>query len=513
MEQPSLDFRKIQIDGKKLDIDTFTLGTYRKVEKKYGDKTYVLRALHDHNHDELRRISNFYFETSGIYARLCKYTAFLYRYDWYITPLIINQKSANKNVMLQDFYKILQYLENSHIPQTCGDIALSVVKNGCYYGYKTDSKKGIFLQELPFDYCRSRFCKDGYPVVEFNMQYFDKAFSDEKYRWRIIRSFPKEFEKGYNKYRKGELPPDYNGDTSGWYVLDTDRAVKFTFNGTGALGESADFPILVNAIPAIIDLDEAQDLDRQKTMQRLLKIIIQKLPIDKNGDLIFDLDEAASMHSLAVQMLKNAVGVDVMTTFADVDVANLTDSNTATTTDDLEKVERTVYNEFGVSRNLFNSDSNLALQYSILDDEASIRNFPLQLQAFYNKCIQGFSSSPKKYNFQFNMLETTIYNYKEMSKMFKEQTQVGFSKMLPQIALGHTQGEIIGNAIFENEILGLNDIMIPPLMSSTMSSKDILDKNESSNQAKNQDSNEGAGRPEKEDNEKSEKTIQNKESM
>lgn len=98
-------------------------------------------------------------------------------------------------------------------------------------------------------------------------------------------------------------------------------------------------------------------------------------------------------------MLKNAVGVDVMTTFADVDVANLTDSNTATTTDDLEKVERTVYNEFGVSRNLFNSDSNLALQYSILDDEASIRSFPLQLQAFYNKCIQGFSSSPKKYNF------------------------------------------------------------------------------------------------------------------
>lgn len=36
------------------------------------------------------------------------------------------------------------------------------------------------------------------------------------------------------------------------------------------------------------------------------------------------------------------------------------------------------------------------------------------------------------------MLETTIYNYKDMSKMYKEQTQIGFSKMLPQIALGHT---------------------------------------------------------------------------
>jgi len=27
-------------------------------------------------------------------------------------------------------------------------------------------------------------------------------------------------------------------------------------------------------------------------MQQLLKIIIQKLPLDKNGDLIFDVDEA-----------------------------------------------------------------------------------------------------------------------------------------------------------------------------------------------------------------------------
>ena len=48
-------------------------------------------------------------------------------------------------------------------------------------------------------------------------------------------------------------------------------------------------------------------------------------------------------------MLKRAVGVDVMTTFADVDVADLADKNTATSTDDLEKVERTLYNAAGVS--------------------------------------------------------------------------------------------------------------------------------------------------------------------
>jgi len=54
--------------------------------------------------------------------------------------------------------------------------------------------------------------------------------------------------------------------------------------------------------------------------------------------------------------------------------------------------------------------------------------------------------------------------------------------------------------------------MIPPLMSSTMSSEDVLGKKGESNTVKTQDNSKG-GRPEKEDNQKSEKTIANKEAM
>ena len=46
--------------------------------------------------------------------------------------------------------------------------------------------------------------------------------------------------------------------------------------------------------------------------------------------------------------------------------------------------------------------------------------------------------------------------------------------MLPQIALGHSQSSIINTAYFENEILKLSEIMIPPLMSSTLNGEDIL---------------------------------------
>ena len=48
-------------------------------------------------------------------------------------------------------------------------------------------------------------------------------------------------------------------------------------------------------------------------------------------------------------MLSRAIGVDVLTTFAEVESIDMSDKNTTTTKDDLAKVERTVYNNSGVS--------------------------------------------------------------------------------------------------------------------------------------------------------------------
>jgi hypothetical protein len=47
--------------------------------------------------------------------------------------------------------------------------------------------------------------------------------------------------------------------------------------------------------------------------------------------LIFDVEEARDIHNNAVEMLSHAIGVDVLTTFADVEVEDIADSNTTTT--------------------------------------------------------------------------------------------------------------------------------------------------------------------------------------
>ena len=491
------------------------LGSLKALDRNYGNKSIVLQALMKRDLPALREISKYFYRTSGIYYRACNYLAQMYRYDWYIVPEIYDNKTAPTKIV-GEFNKVLNYLDNSHIKKTCGDIALEVIKEGAYYGYVVEGKEGIFLQQLPISYCRTRYSVGGHPAVEFNMKFFDEKFADVGYRMRVIKMFPDEFAKAYVLYKQGKLGPDYNGDEAGsWYLLDPDLTIKFSLN-------NGDVPLLANAIPAILDLDAAQDLDRRKQMQKLLKIIVQTLPVDKNGDLLFDIDEARDIHNNAVEMLSRAIGVDVLTTFTDVEAINISDSNTTTSTDDLAKVERSVFNSLGVSQNLFNTDGNLSLEKSILNDEGSVRTLLLQFGMFYDRITQLQSPAAKKYKFRLYMLETTQYNYKDLSKLYKEQVQIGYSKMLPQIALGHSQSFILNSCYFENEVLKLHEIMIPPLMSSTMSSEDVLGRMDKKGTGETQDKKtagaaptekSAGGRPEKPEGEKSAKTLANKESM
>ena len=500
------DYGSIKIGARKVDDATLdlNLGAYKKVNP-IATKVGVLKAIHDGDLKTMREISEFFYKTSGIYARIIRYMAFMYRYDQYVTPYVNDEKMSAEKIK-KPFLGCLQILDNFNVKKNLGEIALKVLKYGAYYGYKVKTSKGYVLQELPVNFCRSRLNQCGNPVVEFDMKFFDTFYRDTEQKMRVLKLFPKEFQKGYALYKSGKLVPVFPGDGNSWYTLDPAMAVKF--NATG----DNDYPMFISVIPLIIDLDEAQELDKKKSLQRLVKLIIQKMPLDKNGDLIFDIDEAQQMHNNAVQMLSRVIGTDVLTTFAEVEVASLSNQNAATAqTDDLERVERQVFNEAGVSQNQFNTDGNLALDKSMLNDEATLYDMILQFEGFLNSLLDEYNTHPKKIEFRVQILPTTIYNYKELSKLYKEQTQLGYSKILPQLALGQSQSSILANAYFENDVLDLVHTFIPPLMSSTMNS-DVLDKTGGKTNKDLAKTGEGAGRKEKPDGEKSEKTIKNIES-
>ena len=255
----TVDFSKIKVGLKTLDDAIVDLGDYKKIDKRYGDKTTVLTAINNGDFDTMRDISNFFFKTSGIYNRLCRYMAYLYRYDWLITPYVYSDSIKTEKVQ-EGFYKALTYLDNFEVKKFFGEVALKVIRFGCYYGYLIPMGDRMTVQELPQNYCRSRFSVNGRPAVEFNMKYFDDAFKDASQRMRMLNLFPDDFKKGYIKYKEGKLVPEFPGDTRGWYLLDPKSTIKFNINGE-------DFPFFISTIPAIIDLNEAQALDKKKMEQ------------------------------------------------------------------------------------------------------------------------------------------------------------------------------------------------------------------------------------------------------
>lgn len=271
-------YGKIKIGTKQLEDAVLNLGSIQREGKNQINKAIIYRALADNDVEKLREISNYFYKTSGIYQRVCNYFATMYRYDWYVVPEVYDT-TVKEDKIVGDFHKVLNYLDNSYIKKVCGDMALGVIKNGAYYGYIVPTANGIVIQELPVNFCRSRFSVGNLPAVEFNMKFFDVMFPDTNERIKVLNLFPDEFKKGYIAYKNGKLNPyRTNGeptstggimarrwiDESGWYLLETERTVKFSFSNGGFGG--ADIPLFVNAIPAILDLDAAQDLDRRKQM-------------------------------------------------------------------------------------------------------------------------------------------------------------------------------------------------------------------------------------------------------
>jgi hypothetical protein len=460
------------------------IGDYRSMGRTIFTKRIVVKALEERNMEQIRSISRHFFAVSGIYARAAKYMAFLPTYDYMLTPHIYNS-GVKKESLMSDFSRGLGFIDSMNLKTRLGEISLNVLVDGAYYGYLRVYGDKAVIQDLPVEYCRSLYKVNGNPVVEFNLEYF-KTFKVEQVRNQVLKTMPQEVIEGYRQLMSAPQDSPRNMKGEHWIMLDSAKAVKFSLN-------KDDSPLFAAAIPQIIDLDDLQGIQKKKAEQQLLKIMVQKIPLDKNGEFIFDMEEAKAMHANAVRMLARAINIDVLTTFADADLLDLEEKR-GTATIEVENWEKSTFNELGISQQLFATDGNLALEKSIANDESIIMQLVYQYQDWTNNLLKlKFSEKARDYCFEIFFPRLTQHNRVDMAKNYKDQAAVGYSKMLPAIALGQSQSNFLASIVFEKDFLGLADYMEPVKMASTQSGK----------------SGDGAGRPEKPDDQKSDKTLAN----
>ena len=486
------------------------IGTNDKAYRRYPDSSNpvldnffdldeIKRTLAYGEPASLRELSRFAYRYFGIYERVINYYSRLLLFDYVATPKV--KGNISKNKILSKYNNVLSFLDKMSIPVNFQYITYKVLKNGAYYGLFRVFDDGITFQELPVEYCRSRY-KDsrGIDILEFNLSYFRKITS-ELDRQEVLSSFPKEVVKQWERTKNSK------SITNNWVELDTKVGVVFHFG---------DFvPYFVNAIPELLRLDEAQDREGDREAEELQKLLINKMPISsKTGEMIFEPEEAAVMHRGLVDMLSDNKYIDVLTTYGDTSLEQAQTTTSQAQNNSLNKFTFNAFDNLGASAQLFNAEGNTALKYST-DKDTSLMFSLAMIYANWLTYIVNDRFADNKISFSVEFLPTTIHNRKELMDVYLKGAQYGYSKIYTGVAQGIKQSNLVNLLSLENDILGLSDKMIP-LSSSYTQTNNENSKNsdgKSKNATSGKDNNSEPGRPELSDSDKSDKTIANRDAM
>lgn len=481
-----------QLNAFSLSIDKMIATSERSYDKyasfrkgfkhREHTKEEIQQILQFGDSEQLEDISLNFLYSSGFYRRtLCHYASIL-KYSYIFIPTQKKRDtdfSTDKNK--ERYFDASQYLEELNLRAFGPYFALRVLLRGAYYGVIRELDDGIGIQDLPNHYCRSRFKGEGnIPIVEFNVQYFDTII-EKKVRDKVLRGYPKEFRRAYNNYK------NRGGDN--WVLIELGLGLYFTL--------IEERPFFLDMIPAIMDFEEYREIEKKKDMQDLKKILVQRLPLDKDDEMAFEPEEAEEMHRGTVQMMKNNSEVDVITSFAEEIKVEDLQSSRAVVTNNLEKIENTVYSEAGVSKALFTATTGSALTNSIENDVALMAMLAEQISNWATYHINHKFQNVEM-GFKVTILPVSHYNTSTFFKEAIQGAQYGYSFIMPFIAWGLNQNDLVNLKKAERDILGLSDLM-KPLKSSYTQSGDETDSD--------------SGRPVGDDTEVTDKTLQNREAQ
>lgn len=479
------------------------ISSYSKAQQKMiatSDNTYgtlgtprarYLERIRDYTPEKIERIitsgslaeqqalSRNFFYKDGYYKQIIIHYATLLKYAGLLIPNPSLGKKLSTSHISKRYYNALDYVEKMNLPVFLTDCATRALIDGCYYGVIVQlDKQNFSVLDLPSGYCQTRY-KDlnGDDLIEFDVSYFN-SIVDLTAKEQALASYPKFIRDAYKKWQKQK-------SSNSWVIIPSDIGICFPFfDGR---------PLFLSVIPASLEYDDAIQTERDRDAEEIRKILVQKIPHLQDGRLLFEPDEAAEMHAGAVGMLKGNKNISVLTTYADVDavVSKTTGESTSKT---LEQIEKNIYAQAGVSGQIFSSTGSSTLDASIKNDIALMMYLANKFSRFITNSINRIYGNTN-ITFKYQILPVSIHNMDKFVDQSFKLSGSGYSYLLPVVALGLSQRDIVNLKELENDVLKLGEKLIPLSSSYTQSSDN------------------STGRPKLDDSEKAEKTIKNEESL
>lgn len=430
---------------------------------------------------EQQKLSRNYFWKDGFYRRIVVHYATLLLYSGILIPNPVLGKTLSKDAISKRYHAALDFVEKMSLPSLLTNFSIAALVDGCYYGViQTLDKNNIAILDLPTGYCCSRF-KDmkGNDIIEFDVSYFYTIIDKDKRR-EALALYPKVVSDAFRKYERGKT-------ANRWVFIPSEIGICFPMFDSR--------PFFLNVIPATIDFEEAVDVEKERDLEEIRKIIVQKIPHLTDGGLLFEPDEAEEIHKGTVGMMKGNKNISVLTTYADVDSIVSKTSAEAASSNNLEKNIANIYFEAGVSGELFAAKGSSTVPFSNKNDLALMMYLGNKYSVFITNILNRLYSNTSM-DFTYQILPVSYQNQKEYIEDNFKLAGMGYSFLLPALASGLSQRSYVNLKDLENDILSLEEKLIP------LSS------------AYNQSAEAGTpGAPTKKEEEKAEKTIKNEETI
>lgn len=475
---------------------SFGMGKREKKTTIYS-KEDAEKIISSSDSDSLRDLSESFFYSSGFYRRLVMYYAtILYYIPLLIPHMVKNKKKITDKKYSEKYFEGLELINSLNFEQLCRHFAQKVLVEGAYYGMVKEVEGEYCIQDLPFNYCRSRLKSfTGVDIVEFDVTWFDRI-SDERLKLETLKTFPKEVRKWYVRYSKGK-------EKTSWVRIPETQGIHF------ALVEER--PFFSSVIPSIIHFSNYVDMEEQKDLQQLHVLLAQELEHTANGDLIFEPEEAVEFHKGLTNITQKNEFLDGITTYGKLKAVRILEDDAAST-DNLEKISRILYTESGVSKQIFSAENSSSLERSIQNDIALIMTLADQFSIWLKNFINA-KLGDNNIKFGVEILPVGQYNVKDYQAQALNAAQYGYSFIIPSIAMGLEQNQLFDIKNVETKVFKMQELLIPLQSSYTMSSKDSGTSSSSSKlteEEQKQAEKDGASVAEEE---RSEKTLQNRESL
>lgn len=449
-------------------------------------------------------LSRMYFNEPQ-YQRIIMYYATLFFNYYYVTPVDLPEK-PNKKKLDKEYNETLTFLDEEINVENFTVNALKdiLVEGSVFYYYDFINMGGkVYFQmsKLPRDYCTIiGTAKNGQmPIFQLDISFVDQVIASlvslnvDITKEDVLRQYPKGIRSAYNRYKN-------DGDR--WIIVTPIHGIAFTsYNGLPP------FAGIIKQIVRMVKFEEVRDNYIEDSLQ---KILFQKVDVDDNGDPEIDLALAAEFHENLKKITRGMDRVNALTSLADVEVLDLSDTSRENDLDFIDKFEDKMYNEAGVPKAVFNGNTAGLLDFAAMKDESFIWNIMDSISTWLSFICNAEIGARKKrtYNFVVSFLPISYRNREKMMDTYLKNAQYGYSKIIPQIAVGVKQRHFESLLYLENDLLKLDKRLVPLMSSHTLSGKAGTTTKQTENAV---DEVEG-GRPESSTEEKTDETLSREES-